>query len=73
MQRSAAPLRRISRRAPRQVALGRGGGAALDAWSLGCVLAELALQRPLFPAHAPSQLLAQACIEGSPVVALHAA
>jgi len=52
------------RRAPRQVALGRGGGAALDAWSLGCVLAELALQRPLFPAHAPGQLLAQARAPG---------
>ncbi|KAK9826879.1 hypothetical protein WJX81_003020 [Elliptochloris bilobata] len=45
-------------RAP-EVALGRGGRAAMDAWSLGCVLAELALHRPLFPAHSPSQLLLQ--------------
>lgn len=61
------------RRAPRQVALGRGGGAALDAWSLGCVLAELALQRPLFPAHAPGQLLAQARAPGArPQPCLHA-
>ena len=43
-----------------QVALRRGGGPAMDAWSLGCVLAELALQRPLFPADSPVQLLAQA-------------
>lgn len=28
-------------------------------WSLGCVLAEVALQRPLFPAHTPSELLRQ--------------
>lgn len=43
------------------MALRRGGGPAMDAWSLGCVLAELALQRPLFPADSPAQLLAQAC------------
>ena len=42
------------------MALWRGGGPAMDAWSLGCVLAELALQRPLFPADSPAQLLAQA-------------
>ena len=42
------------------MALRRGGGPAMDAWSLGCVLAELALQRPLFPADSPAQLLAQA-------------
>lgn len=42
------------------MALRRGGGPAMDAWSLGCVLAELALQRPLFPADSPAQLLLQA-------------
>ena len=34
-------------------------GPAVDAWSLGCILAELALKRPLFPANSASQLLAQ--------------
>lgn len=44
-----------------QVVAGAGltDGAAVDAWSLGCVLAELALQRPLFPCSSPGQLLAQ--------------
>ena len=35
------------------------GGAAADCWSLGAILAELALCRPLFPCHCPSQLLRQ--------------
>ena len=44
-----------------QVLAGAGltDGAAVDAWSLGCILAELALKRPLFPCNSPSQLLAQ--------------
>lgn len=44
-----------------QVVAGCGltDGAALDAWSLGCILAELALKRPLFPCNSPSELLAQ--------------
>ena len=44
-----------------QVVAGAGltDGAAVDAWSLGCILAELALKRPLFPCSSPSQLLAQ--------------
>ena len=31
----------------------------LDCWSLGAMLAELALHRPLFPCHSPAQLLQQ--------------
>ena len=44
-----------------QVALGLGSplGTALDMWSLGCILAELALQQPLFPCHSPAQLIQQ--------------
>ena len=44
-----------------QVLAGAGltDGAAVDAWSLGCILAELALKRPLFPCNSPSQLLSQ--------------
>ncbi len=44
-----------------QVLAGAGltDGGAVDAWSLGCILAELALKRPLFPCNSPSQLLAQ--------------
>lgn len=34
-------------------------GQPADMWSLGCVLAEVALQRPLFPAHTPAGLLRQ--------------
>ncbi|CAL8471251.1 g10793 [Coccomyxa elongata] len=47
-------------RAP-EVALGQGSplGTALDMWSLGCILAELALQQPLFPCHSPAQLIQQ--------------
>ena len=47
-----------------QVVAGDGltDGPAVDAWSLGCILAELALKRPLFPANSASQLLAQVCI-----------
>ncbi|KAK9918761.1 hypothetical protein WJX75_006665 [Coccomyxa subellipsoidea] len=47
-------------RAP-EVALGLGSPlvTALDVWSLGCILAELALQQPLFPCHSPAQLLKQ--------------
>ena len=36
-------------------------GAALDVWSLGCILAELVLKRPLFPCNTPSQLFTQVC------------
>ena len=36
-------------------------GTALDVWSLGCILAELVLKRPLFPCNTPSQLLTQVC------------
>jgi serine/threonine protein kinase len=44
-----------------QVVAGGGltDGPAVDAWSLGCILAELALNRPLFPANSASQLLTQ--------------
>ena len=46
-----------------QVVAGQGVtlGAALDVWSLGCILAELVLKRPLFPCNAPSQLFTQVC------------
>lgn len=42
-----------------QVVKRQGCGSAIDLWSLGAVLAELALHRPLFPAHSPKQLLQQ--------------
>ncbi len=41
------------------LALGSPVGTAIDVWSLGCMLAELALQQPLFPCHSPAQLLKQ--------------
>ncbi len=37
-------------RAP-EVLVGAGFTRAVDVWSLGCVLAELVLGRPLFPSH----------------------
>ena len=44
----------------KQVVGGTGPvGPPADMWSLGCVLAEAALQRPLFPAHSPAELLQQ--------------
>ena len=42
-------------RAP-EVAAGKGVGPSADLWSLGCVLAEMALLRPLFPASTPADL-----------------
>ena len=51
-----------------QVVAGHGVtlGAALDVWSLGCILAELVLKRPLFPCNTPSQLLTQVCRQRQP-------
>ena len=40
----------------------------MDLWSLGAVLAELALHRPLFPAHSPNQLLQQVCLHKAAVL-----
>ncbi|KAK9849802.1 hypothetical protein WJX84_004936 [Apatococcus fuscideae] len=45
-------------RAP-EVVMRSGCGAPMDLWSLGAILAELILHRPLFPAHTPKQLLQQ--------------
>jgi hypothetical protein len=42
-----------------QAVLGLPCGAGIDCWGAGAVLAELALQRPLFPCHSPAQLLQQ--------------
>ena len=44
-------------------------GPAIDIWSLGCILTELALGKPLFPAENPTQLLHQV---GVPVMSLPA-
>lgn len=49
----------VSRERWVQVVRGGAGGAPADCWSLGVILAELALRRPLFPCHSPSQLLRQ--------------
>ncbi|CAG9332323.1 unnamed protein product [Blepharisma stoltei] len=43
-------------RAP-EVILGAGYNTQIDMWSLGCILAELALGRPLFPAESQHDLL----------------
>eukprot|EP00276_Gloeochaete_wittrockiana_P003784 CAMPEP_0184644548 /NCGR_PEP_ID=MMETSP0308-20130426/1256_1 /TAXON_ID=38269 /ORGANISM="Gloeochaete witrockiana, Strain SAG 46.84" /LENGTH=526 /DNA_ID=CAMNT_0027073147 /DNA_START=326 /DNA_END=1909 /DNA_ORIENTATION=+ len=45
-------------RAP-EVLLGLPFGAAIDMWSLGCIVVELLLGRPLFKADGRSQLLGQ--------------
>ena len=37
----------------------------MDIWSLGCILAEFALQRPLFPADSPAALLEQVGLAGT--------
>ena len=42
-----------------QAVLGLPCGTGIDCWSAGAMLAELALQRPLFPCHSPAQLLQQ--------------
>ena len=42
-----------------QVAMQRQCGPPMDMWSAGCILAELLLQEPLFPADSPSQLLSR--------------
>lgn len=44
-------------RAP-EIVLGTGYTCAIDMWSFGCVLAELARGRPLFPAESERHLLA---------------
>lgn len=43
-------------RAP-EVVLGCGYNTQIDMWSLGCILTELALGRPLFPADCPHDLI----------------
>lgn len=55
------PLRGAEKfKVPQQAVSGTGPiGPPADMWSLGCVLAEAALQRPLFPAHSPAELLRQ--------------
>ena len=60
-------------RAP-EILLGKPSyGGAMDVWSVGCVLAELALGRPLF--HLPDRSGAVQCGErrwgGSPMLWLH--
>ena len=42
-----------------QALTGGACGPAIDMWSLGCVLAEVALQRPLFPATSAAELMQQ--------------
>ena len=37
--------------------MGQRCSQASDMWSLGCVLAEMALRRPLFPVRSPAELL----------------
>ena len=42
-----------------QALLGRACGTGIDVWSLGCLLAEVALQRPLFPVATAAELVHQ--------------
>ncbi len=39
--------------------MGGACGKGIDLWSLGCVLAEVALQRPLFPITTTAELTHQ--------------
>ena len=51
-----AEVQTLPYRAP-EVALGLPCGAAVDEWSIGVVLAEAALKRPLFPCTSPMDLV----------------
>lgn len=42
-----------------QALLGGACGTGIDVWSLGCLLAEVALQRPLFPVATTAELVHQ--------------
>ena len=48
-----------------QALMGGACGTGIDIWSLGCVLAEVALQRPLFPVATAAELLHQVSTENS--------
>lgn len=47
-----------------QALLGGACGPGIDVWSLGCVLAEVALQRPLFPVATTAELKHQVILKG---------
>ncbi|KAA6427815.1 MAG: dual specificity tyrosine-phosphorylation-regulated kinase 2-like [Trebouxia sp. A1-2] len=53
-------------RAP-EALTGGACGAGIDVWSLGCVLAEVALQRPLFPITTISELMHQMTAQLGPL------
>lgn len=45
-----------------QALLGGACGTGIDVWSLACLLAEVALQRPLFPVATTAELVHQVII-----------
>ncbi|KAL0047800.1 hypothetical protein WJX82_000227 [Trebouxia sp. C0006] len=53
-------------RAP-EALTGGACGTGIDVWSLGCVLAEVALQRPLFPITTTSELMHQMTAQLGPL------
>ena len=54
-----------------QALLGGACGTGIDVWSLGCLLAEVALQRPLFPVATTAELTHQVTSHNVTLALLH--
>jgi len=66
MQNLVTEVQTLPYRAP-EAALGCPTGAIIDEWSVGVVIAEVALKRPLFPATSAMELLQLMALELGPL------